>query len=350
MTSFKSPPMNLPLNIEKYTRSQNTARNIVFIGLCLSLVGWYGLEITGRSDEVISAITNENHQPKVGGDVSVEYIASKIIVPVLSTTTTLNGAEFSAKSFLIKDHETGETLVAKEEYVARPIASITKLMSGLILLDAGLDPYTGTTTAANGEVFDTFLQSHFVYEKKDVWNTAFVGSSNRAVLSLVDQTGITRDEFVKRMNDKARELGMSDAVFFDPTGLDEKDVASASDVLMLLNAALSKKEIADALLLKQYQFATVKGEHKRDIYNTNWLLIGWIPNSFSKLYPGKTGYIPASGYNFTTRVENAEGRVIDIVILGANSHEARFEEARDLAEWVFENYTWQEKTIMVPKK
>lgn len=339
-----------PNLIEKQTRSYNGPRNIIFLVLCFAVVGWYGLEFSGHSDQVLEVLKNEAPKAQVGGDVVIEYVTSTVIIPVQITTGTFDNTLITAKSFFVKDYETGETLASKDEYVARPIASITKLMSALVLLDTGLDPEHGTTTAANGEVFDTFLQSHLVYKTKDVWNAAFVGSSNRAILSLVDGSGITRDEFVKRMNDKARELGMSDAIFYDPTGLDERNMASASDILLLLKVALTKKQLTDALLHTQYAFATLEGEHKRNIYNTNWLLLGWIPNKFYKIYPGKTGYIPASGYNFTTRIEDEGKHAIDIVVLGANNHEARFEEARDIAEWVFENFRWEEKIITVPKK
>ncbi len=339
-----------PNLIEQHTRSYNRPRNILFAVLCFAVIGWYGLEFTGHSDRVFQILKNEAPRTQIGGDVAIEYTTTTVIIPARSTTNTFDNASVSAKSFLVKDNETGEILIAKNEYAARPIASITKLMSALVLLDIGLDPEHGTTTAANGEVFDTFLQSHLVYKTKDVWNVAFVGSSNRAILSLVDESGVTREEFVKKMNDKARELGMSDAVFFDPTGLDERDIASASDVLLLLKVALTKKKLTDALSRTQYSFATVIGQHKRDIYNTNWLLLGWIPNTFHKLYPGKTGYIPESGYNFTTRIEDEGKHAIDIVVLGAASHEARFEEARDIAEWVFENFKWEEKIITVPKK
>ncbi|MEK7083965.1 MAG: hypothetical protein AAB932_01920, partial [Patescibacteria group bacterium] len=71
-----------------------------------------------------------------------------------------------------------------------------------------------------------------------------------------------------------------------------------------------------------------------------WLLLGWIPHQFPKFIGGKTGYITVSGYNFVVEVEDAAGRRVAAVILGANAHEARFTEARDIAKWAFENYQW----------
>ena len=75
------------------------------------------------------------------------------------------------------------------------------------------------------------------------------------------------------------------------------------------------------------------------MWNTDWILLDWIPNEFAVFHGGKTGYITASGYNFTMRVEN-DGHMLDVVVLGASSHEGRFTEARDIAKWVFTNYKW----------
>ena len=345
--------MNAPnlLEIEQSKRS-NLTRNLLFLFVCVAMVGAYGVQQFGGVEGVVAQVdvkipVADKKSEKTGGDVVIEIQEKKIVVPVQVTTSTFDSSSFSAQKFLVKDVETGKTLLSKDEYEPHAIASITKLMSALVLQEQGLRT-TGTTTAANGEVFDTFLQSHFVYDVHDVWNAALIGSSNRAILSLVDELGIGRDVFVAKMNEKANELGMSTARFMDPTGLDAGNVATASDVLMLLGEALNNEEMYSTLAKTEYAFATVEGEHSRDIYNTNWLLLGWIPNTFSVVHPGKTGYIPESLYNFTTRVENEAGNALDVVVLGTASHEARFEEARDLAEWIFDNYEWHTKIIQVP--
>jgi D-alanyl-D-alanine carboxypeptidase len=139
------------------------------------------------------------------------------------------------------------------------------------------------------------------------------------------------------MNIKARELGMFDASFFEPSGLNADNVASASDVAILLEEAMKHKEIVDAVNLPSYTLATNRNQEK--IWNTNWLLMRWVPHHFSSIIGGKTGYIPESGYNFAMQVEQ-DGRTLTVVILGADSNEARFTEARDIAEWVYANYEW----------
>jgi D-alanyl-D-alanine carboxypeptidase len=67
--------------------------------------------------------------------------------------------------------------------------------------------------------------------------------------------------------------------------------------------------------------------------------LGWIPHPFD-IRGGQTGYIHASGYNVAVEIADKNGHVLDIVVLGAASNEARFEIARDLAAWTFENFEW----------
>jgi len=81
-------------------------------------------------------------------------------------------------------------------------------------------------------------------------------------------------------------------------------------------------------------------ENEHHLWNTNWLLLGWIPYDGFILRGAKTGYIPRSRYNFTVQVEDTDGHIIDVVVLGAEAHEARFTEARDIAKAVFEAYRW----------
>ena len=142
------------------------------------------------------------------------------------------------------------------------------------------------------------------------------------------------------MNEKARELGMIDTFFTDPSGLDSTNVSTASDIVMLLNEAMKQERIRDTLIKPEYNLYSDQRGQSHHMWNTNWLLLGWVTNDFYKIYGGKTGYISASGYNFTVRVANEAGKILDVVVLGADTHEGRFTEARDVSEWAFENYEW----------
>lgn len=280
-------------------------------------------------------------------EVIVVQGGDTIVPPPFPTPVLREGASstpphsMTAQSILVKDKASGATLYQRDVYNKRSLASITKLMSALILLERDI-PWTSTTVATSDNVFDTFIAPSNTYGITDLWQAALVGSSNQALLTLVDAVySEGRVAFVERMNEKARELGMADTIFVDPTGLDENSISSASDVALLLSEALRSETIQNVLTTSELNITTVEGKYLKHIWNTNWLLLRWIPHSLVSLLGGKTGYVPAAGYNFAMEVANKEGNVLQVVVLGAETHEARFSEARDIAQWVFENYVWE---------
>ncbi|HOX60566.1 MAG TPA: serine hydrolase [Candidatus Magasanikbacteria bacterium] len=245
-------------------------------------------------------------------------------------------ARFGAAAVMIRDVSTGAVLFGKNQYESRPLASVSKLMTALVALDMGPN-WTATTSVVSAEVSDKHLDSGGVYTLHEFWQASLVPSSNRAVLSLVQGLGIDQTDFVARMNAKARELGMMSTSFEEPTGLSENNLSTASDVVQLLSEALRHDEIRETLLMKSVTLGD--GENAKKLISTDLILLGWIPTDF-KFLGGKTGFTNAAGYNFTMRVENKAGRVVDVVVLGAMAHEDRFTEAKDAAEWAFRNYVW----------
>lgn len=275
---------------------------------------------------------------EVGGDVYFEE--EKIIVPKLSASSTpLNASEFTASNVLVKDRKSGMILYGKNTYEEHSLASITKLMSALILLELNLD-WEATTTVSLDDVSGTHIYAGDTVTISDLWDISLVASSNKAILTLVDASGVSREEFVNLMNKKALNLGMVDTFFVEPTGLDARNISTASDVAILLKEALSKEKIHEALNMKEVKFFSKERNKNIQAWNTNWLLIGWVQNSL-KINGGKTGYIESSLYNFTVSVDSEKGNTIDVVIMGAKEHEKRFTEARKAAQWALANYLWE---------
>lgn len=261
--------------------------------------------------------------------------------PIPTLVGTLPDPEkFTAASILAKDQITGEVLYKKNEYERRPIASLSKLLSALVLLEKNPDWKSTTTIKADVDIEDNHFLNGETYTLEDIWQTALVASSNQAILTLVDATFLDRAAFVSRMNQKAIELGMKDSFFVEPTGLSEQNVSTASDVLILLDEGLKHPKIQETLLLKEITISPVGKKKPHHIWNTNWLLLGWIPNKITDFRGGKTGYITASGYNFTMQIAETNEKVVNIVVLGATKHEFRFSEARDIGNSIFEAFKW----------
>ncbi len=318
---------------------------LFFIGVALGGLFWVSwqyphtlTEIAAVTSNVISGKNSLVTHREKSDVVLLPVFISPPSLPVL-TGVSLSESAFTAKSILVKDVETGMLLYKKNPYEQTPIASVTKLMSALVIMDAHPD-WSKNVTVTGAELFDSHITPGKTYILSDLWRAALITSSNRAIATVADNVGYTRDEFVQRMNTKAHDLGMTDAVFVEPTGLDEGNRASASDALILMNEALKVPFIKETVLMKEYTFVADGDKKSTHIWNTDWLLLGWVPGNTITVLGGKTGYIPESGYNFVARLKDAKDHAIDVAVFGARTPEARFTEARDVALWTFANYTW----------
>lgn len=284
------------------------------------------------------------NKAQAGGDVVMApMVMPQVKLPEL-VGTLASPENFNAKSIIIKDHETGIVLYKKNEYDKRSIASITKLMSALIMLEKKPD-WTSKTVVIGADSLDTHMYAGDTYTLDELWHAALVGSSNKAILSLANALDWPIEAFVERMNSKARELGMIDSVFAEPTGLDEENKSTASDLAILLSEAMKHEKIREALLTTEYNLYSNEREKSHHMWSTNWLLLNWIKSDFGTLYGGKTGYTNAAGYSFVMEVSDKNNHIIDVVVLGTDEHEARFTEARDVAKNVFESYKWPNSEI-----
>lgn len=278
---------------------------------------------------------------EIGGDKVTEFPASKPRVPV-----SKNGAEFSealtARAALVVDDETNAVLYEKNSNTPRPLASITKLMSALVLNSLPLN-WQRTSTVISDDVDSSSHQLVVgdVLSLDDLWHVALIGSSNSAVEVLVRQTGLGVDGFAALMNKRALELRAPSLFFVEPTGLDANDVGSAWDIARLLKEALKIPRIEQTLSIGEYYIRPQGADKSRRVWSTDWLLNDWVSNDFgSDQIVGKTGYIGESGYNFAARFTGKNNHSVRVVILGADSNEARFSEARDLAAWALKDYIW----------
>jgi D-alanyl-D-alanine endopeptidase (penicillin-binding protein 7) len=283
---------------------------------------------------------------------AVELCSSQMTVPYSTTSTVLQPLRtvtttpielqtLSAVAVVVVDDETGAVLWERASMVERPLASITKLMTALVLSELPMRwDATTTISEADSDGSGSHVKVGEIHSVIDLWRAALIGSSNTAVQALVRMSGVSSTDFVARMNAKAQRLAMPSLHFVEPTGLDPRNVGTARDVVRLLRFALKKPEIES--VLKQPQMTLFpRSEQARVIWSTNWLLTKWIPHSFADSVVGKTGYIGDSGYNFAVRVTDKFSNRLRIVVLGTESSDARFVEARKIGEWIFATTVWQ---------
>ena len=237
-----------------------------------------------------------------------------------------------SRSVAVIDAETGESIYEKNADVARPMASITKLMTAMVVLDAGLDMREEITLDPEDFVgpkrASSRLKAGDRLNRAEVLLMALMKSENPAAKSLSRNYPGGYDAFIRAMNRKAQDLGMTTAFFGDPTGLDKRNVASSNDLVKMVRAAGNYDVIRRFSTTKSYDFFVSNyssGNRTYKANNTSSLVrSGDYPIGISK-----TGFINEAGrcVVMETRVNN---RPAIIVILGANSSATRWGDAKNI--------------------
>jgi len=234
------------------------------------------------------------------------------------------------KAAYVVDATNNRVLFQKNPERAFPIASLTKLMTALVLFD--LKPEFDRVIEITAQDKRNSSRSHLrIGEEisvRDLLHAALMSSDNVATKALVRTSGVAHDDFIARMNLKAAGLDLQDARFYEVTGLDERNVATASDCARILRAASSNPIVSAIMQKPSYSFTSNRRQHA--LMNTTRLL-----RSKWRVTAGKTGFISESGYCLATNVETTTGTEITAVLLGAPSNALRFAEARRLLDWSY---------------
>ncbi len=274
-------------------------------------------------------------------------IAINLALPEPKPPINLKSAPFltelSATNVIAVDNVTDAVLYEKNSDEAHPLASISKLMSALIIIEH-IENWNATTTVAVEDIAEgnQAIVAGEVYTMQDLFNAALVGSYNTAINVLVRASNLTQLQFVDEMNQRAIDLGMHKMHFVEPTGLSPENVASARDVARLTKIVLSEPHIKIKTVTQSVTITDLKSRKKKIVKATDWFLNDTVTLKSASVEGGKTGYIPESGYNFTVELKNKDGHEIRVVILGAKDVFARFTEAAAVADWVYENFGWEE--------
>ena len=162
----------------------------------------------------------------------------------------------------------------------------------------------------------------------DLLYSALVGSANNAVESLVRNSGLTRDEFVARMNDKVAAWGATSTSFIEPTGLSEKNVSSPHDYAIIARGAYANPIIKKISTTASYSFSTINTKVKHTINNTDKIIAA---NKFN-IIGSKTGYLNEAGYCLMTRIKTNNGNLI-VVNFNSSSRANNFSDNEKLISY-----------------
>lgn len=242
----------------------------------------------------------------------------------------------SAISVLVNEESEEEVLFEKEGNQKLPIASLTKLMTAKIIVENyDLNSVTEISEKAAklpGNGFQRLKAGERFYVK-DLLYLILMESNNAAALSLAEIIG--EEKFLEIMNLEAKNLGLENSHFSNPTGLDDPELYSTTKDLVKLTVSLLKENnfIWEVLLANEFDLYSLDGNFVYTITNTNELL-----EKIPLIVGGKTGETPEAGgcLLLVTKAPKSQGYLINIILNSEN----RFSEMEKLINWVKTSYKW----------
>ncbi|MBC7957524.1 MAG: D-alanyl-D-alanine endopeptidase [Cytophagales bacterium] len=251
---------------------------------------------------------------------------------------TIDPLALKSSVALVMDQETNEVLFSKNSQAVLPIASLTKLMTALVVTEAKL-PLDELLTVSQADV-DTEKGSRSrltvgtQLTRGEMLHLALMSSENRAAHALGRTYPGGLDVFVAAMNRKTVELGMSNTKYVEPTGLSSRNQSSARDLVTLVKAAHNYQVIRELSTSHEHQVAV--GRRQVQFRNTN----GLVRNPEWDISLQKTGYISEAGRCLVMQAKLA-GRQLVMVFLDSAGKYSRIGDAERVRKWV------NERPIMV---
>jgi serine-type D-Ala-D-Ala endopeptidase (penicillin-binding protein 7) len=238
-----------------------------------------------------------------------------------------------SSSALVLDADTGEIVIDKNADTVTPIASITKLMTAMVVLDRGLD--LDQRIVLSRDDIDSLkgtrsrLRPGNVLTRHDLLLLALMSSENRAAAALGRTYPGGIEPFVAAMNAKAAALGMKESRFVDATGLSPHNVSSARDLVKLVRAAHEYQKIREFSTRDRYSVRVSERGRPLAFHNTN----GLVRAHHWEVGLSKTGYISEAGRCLVMHVKLASKDLI-VVLLDSWGKQSRIGDANRIKKWV----------------
>lgn len=277
-------------------------------------------------------------------------------------TVQAESIDVEAESAIIVDAETGKVLYAKKPDIALPPASMTKMMTEYLVweaIDSGQISWDTTTEisdypyelSAIPEFSGVGLRQNVPYTVRELYEAMAINSDNGTTVALAELIAGSEGKFVEMMNEKGKEMGLTDFRFVNSTGLDNAHLGenypegtdpNGVNLLSARSAALLGYHLVndypESLEISKIPQTTFD---EQVIINWNWMLPHEGDNLKSFYYEGvdglKTGFTELAGYCFTATAER-DGKRLIVVVMKTDSYEERFMETKKLFDYGFNNF------------
>lgn len=291
---------------------------------------------------VISSDTTSQHQiieNLVHSSFRPPYRVARLPGPLRRSPFVWPPLSITAESGVLIDEMSGRVLWQRNTDAVLPVASLTKLATALVFLETTVD-FSKEVTMEKSDEADTAgsrlqVKPGEILTAADLFYTSLIGSANNATKALARATDLPEEEFIRRMNEKAEQLGLEHTVFHEVTGLDPQNVSTVLDYTKLANYAFHHTVIREALNKSEYTFITLNTKIRHRIKNTDLLL----SDDELHLIGAKTGYLEEAGFTFVAQSEN-DGHRLTVVLFKSVSSDQRFAEAKAILQWAYNNHRW----------
>ncbi|MDR7268429.1 D-alanyl-D-alanine endopeptidase (penicillin-binding protein 7) [Pelomonas saccharophila] len=231
----------------------------------------------------------------------------------------------------VLDQDTNEVLFSKNPQAVLPIASITKLMTALVVVEAGLSLDEKITVTDDDIDTEKFTRSRLAVgttlTRGEMLHLALMASENRAAHALGRNYPGGLEAFVDAMNAKAQTLGMSDTHYVEPTGLSSRNQSSAADLAKLVNVTSQVPLLRDLSTSREARVAL--GKRLVQFRSTN----GLLSNPLWDIGLQKTGFINEAGKCLVMQASMA-GRKLIMVFLDSSGKASRIADAERMRKWL----------------
>ncbi|MFL9708730.1 D-alanyl-D-alanine endopeptidase [Aeromonas veronii] len=254
-------------------------------------------------------------------------------LPAVSAAPNPAKLEVRSSSALVVDVKTGKTLYQKNATKVRPIASLTKLMTALVVLDAKQNLNQTITVDKND--LDRVKHTHSRIRmgtkvtRRDALHLALMSSENRMASALARHYPGGRSSFVRAMNNKARQLGMRNTHFYDSTGLSTRNVSTAQDLGKLAAAAYRQPLIRQFTQDENREMRFSAPAYSLMFNNTNPL----VKNPDWDVRLSKTGFTDEAGRCLVMRAK-PDSRELAIVLLNSVGKRTPIGDANRIRKWL----------------
>ncbi|MCL5795509.1 MAG: serine hydrolase [Patescibacteria group bacterium] len=222
-----------------------------------------------------------------------------------------------------------------------PIASTTKIMSAIVVLENYNlnDTVTFSTKAAQQIGSDAKIKAGEILSVESLLKASLIVSANDAIYALAEKVGV--ENFVSKMNEKAKWLNLQNTHFNDPAGLDDNGYSSAYDLAVITSYALKNKKFAEIVKIPETKIYSADNKYVHELESSNRLL-----KSDNQFYlPGtlgiKTGFTPTAGHCLVSAINIKNSTLVSVVLNTSEyTNEASAKETKKLLEWGINSFYW----------